>query len=639
MCEDDRMSGIFGFFTNNGELKKDMNIEPMLLWNRPYGRDGEECYEDAAVSMGCCLELLSDKFIQPTPVIISDGVHAVIDAILYDREELIIKCRVKADLSDAELLLRYIEQFGPDSLKNVNGDFSGAIYYDRTGTLLIFRDHMGIRPLFYYASDDLVAFSTDLRGLIALSGVDASISEDWIYQTVSGFSADTIDNTPYRNILCVPPASYIRLSFIDRALVIRKRAYWKLRSRMIKLPSEKEYTDSLRELITDSVQCRLNAVSGPVGAELSGGLDSGVIDILINRAGREGIFYSWSFDPSELKIADNDERLIINDICRQENIVCSFTHIGEDYVERIAKNMNKLGLPTDPFGSGDLRFAFPTWSNTYSLLNGALYAAEHGSKVIFTGHGGDEGVSHRCSAYEMFYNREYYRYLRCMWSTTHGQKNRIFKTLSKNIRLIHTKKKEGREPFLSWYASPELLNPDFAASKSVKDAYTLRFEYDPINYIETGGSRNRLDNIALYGALSGVRYMVPFLDYRVIDFAVSIPRHLFLKGRVNRYIYREAFKNIMPDSLYRLNAKEDTSINNLPPNPDWYESYAARKAEIINSLDREFWGKYLNFEEIDKLAATGKPSEDEYEDEIRRLKALLICSLAHNLIKKARSTP
>lgn len=78
----------------------------------------------------------------------------------------------------------------------------------------------------------------------------------------------------------------------------------------------------LRELITDSVKRRLDVFPDIIGAELSGGLDSGVIDILINRLGREAVYYSWSFSPQDLPDVPNDERQVIADICEQENIIC-----------------------------------------------------------------------------------------------------------------------------------------------------------------------------------------------------------------------------------------------------------------------------------------------------------------------------
>jgi len=632
------MSGIFGFVTyNNIQNDNPIDISLMMLWNRVFGKDNEACYKHSGISMGCCIEYLFNKHIQQNPVLDYLGNHAVIDAILYNRTELIEKCDAEGDISDAELLFRYVIKFGPDSLKDVNGDFSGAIINDKSKSLILFRDHMGIRPLFYYEDGGFVAFSTDIRGLISLPQVDASISEDWIYKTISGYIADTIDNTPYENIFCVTPASYLVFSYENGRLKKVKNRYWKLRQKKVKLSDEKNYQNTLRELINDALIRRLDTISGPVGAELSGGMDSGVIDILINRAGREGIFYSWSFDPKELELTKDDERRVIEDICKQEKIVCNYSHKSSDYGPEVEKRMGQIGIGEFTDDSYDFRYAFPSWTNTYSLIIGAQFVAKRGASVMFTGHGGDEGVSHRCSPYEMYHYHEYYRYFRYIWAATSGHKHRIRTSIFTSIKHIKGKKKERKKPYISGNASPELLNQTFKTGKTVEDAISLHFDHDPIEYIEMGGARNRLDNIALYGALSGVRYMVPYLDYRVIDFAVSIPRYLYLRGKYKRYIFREAFKDIMPESLYKSEMKEDTSFRNIETDPDWYDSYAKRKAEIINKLKREYWKKYLNFDIIDKLAKAGKPTDEEYEVEARQLTCLLNCALAQNLVEKARN--
>ena len=68
------------------------------------------------------------------------------------------------------------------------------------------------------------------------------------------------------------------------------------------------------------MKVRANIIKGLVGAELSGGLDSGVIDVLLNRLDKKGIYYSWSVHPNELEYAEDDERLIIEEICKRENM-------------------------------------------------------------------------------------------------------------------------------------------------------------------------------------------------------------------------------------------------------------------------------------------------------------------------------
>jgi asparagine synthase (glutamine-hydrolysing) len=261
---------------------------------------------------------------------------------------------------------------------------------------------------------------------------------------------------------------------------------------------------------------------------------------------------------------------------------------------------------------------------------------QEGAKVVFTGHGGDEGVSHRCNPYELFYHREYYHFLRYIWSTTHGQKNRIRRTLKKSYLVLQETGRKLKRPFLNPFHATDLLNIDFSNKFNNEKKSALHFAYDPKSYINEGGSRNRLDNIALLGSHSGVRYLVPYLDYRVIDFAVSIPRHLYLKGNRNRYIFREAFKDLMPKSLYSLRIKEDNSDKNKKSNPNWFEEYKQLKEEVLSILDRDYWKKYLDFNVIDEWRMEEKPSEEKRFESENKMYCLFLFAMAENLVKKSR---
>jgi asparagine synthase (glutamine-hydrolysing) len=632
------MSGILGFLQNstNDNFQK-YNLKTMLLWNRSYGKDAESISTHATYALGGCYERLSKESEYSTTVLSKGKRYATIDALLFNREEMLQKINLHKTISDEELLFSYVNTFGYDALKDVNGDFAGAIYDDNKKALVLFRDHMGVRPIFYYACDEFITFSTDIRGIISLPQVDASISENWIYKTLAGHSTLSQSTTEYAHIFCVNPASYIQFSYMDNILVSESHKYWELGSKKIRFSSEAAYKDKLRDLITDAVKIRLDVISDQVGAELSGGLDSGIIDILIHRLGRKGIYFSWSVNPDELPLAKNDERLIIADICEQENISCLFRKMNSDLSNdsNIARNIQDIGINLSKEHPA-FQFVLPPYINTLPICEASQVIQREGAKVVFTGHGGDEGVSHRCNPYELFYHREYYHFFRYMWSTTHGQRNRIRKTLKKSCRVLWETRRKLKNPFLNPFLAPDLLNIDFSNKFGKEKMSALHFAYDPKSYINEGGSRNRLDNVALLGSYSGVRYLIPYLDYRVIDYAVSIPRYLYLKGNKNRYIFREAFKDIMPKSLYNLRTKEDNSDKNKKDNPNWFEEFKQKKIEVISKLDRKSWEKYLDFDVIDKWMMEEKPSEEKRFESENKMFCLFMFAVAENLVKKSR---
>ena len=130
--------------------------------------------------------------------------------------------------------------------------------------------------------------------------------------------------------------------------------------------------------------------------------------------------------------------------------------------------------------------------------------------------------------------------------------------------------------------------------------------------------------------------MVPYLDYRVIDYAVSIPRYLFINGKIKRFIFRQAFKDIMPKSLYELDSKETASLKQLKPSLDRYDKLEKRMNEVVEHLDKDYYEKYLDFNKINALKEYNKPTDENYSVLSRKIITLAKCACAHNLIAKSK---
>ena len=369
----------------------------------------------------------------------------------------------------------------------------------------------------------------------------------------------------------------------------------------------------MRRIVEDAIRIRLDAIPGIVGGELSGGLDSCVIDILINRMGRESRFYSWSVDPKIHPMQPNDERLIIEEICQSEGISCG-------YDPGIADNYADL-----------LESVSPSYINTLDIGKASAYLHAQGVRAVFTGHGGDEGVSHRCNQVELWHCGEYAAYFKEKWQETKGKKLRFLRTLKhvyhgamkERLRLMH--------PWEGNAASATMFRADFFERMKQKvRPQTLWFTLDPKAYVEQGGSRNRLDNVALQGAQNGVRYLVPYLDYRVIDFAISIPRRLYRKNGVNRWIFREAFKDIMPESLYVLNTKDTPSKNNYTPKGVF--GFEECKKLLLSKLDWKFWGKYFDVISVGRcLTMPQRADERVYFQLAFTMNQLYACAMIQNV--------
>ncbi len=634
------MSGIFGYLDNAVSHEILLHkMDRMHAWNKAYGKDAYEQYCDKTYGIGCCSEHYSEAIDSPSPIAIDGNFIISIDAVIYNRHELINKLQCLSSISDEELVYQYTKSFGMSALSEINGDFCGAIFDKSTHSLTLFRDHLGIRPLFYYSHQNVLAFSTDIRGITSLENVDATFSKEWVYSYLSGYSTLSVTNTEYEYINCIKPGSYAIFTFSNENISKQEYPYWKLGQHKIHLKSEQAYKNKLYELVQDSVKMRLDAFPGVVGAELSGGLDSCIISILINRLGRECVYYSWSRSPEKLPYLDKDERLIIRDVCEQEHITCHYRDYSTGFMQssNMAANTPKTYTGTTSADLPFIRYALPPYINAMTLCDVAQFVSDRGAKVVFSGHGGDEGISHRCDPYEMFYHHEYYHYFRYMYSTTHLDKHRFSSFVKKCKNNLFSTRKELLGTFLNGYATPELLNKDFVKDYVNKEMPSLAFYHDPKRYIEDGGTRVRLDNAAILGAYSGARFVFPYIDYRVIDFAVSIPRYLYVKGHKRRYLFRETFKDIMPRSLFLMNTKEDFSRTHTDDsNSEWFQSFQAKKEYFVKQLDRNLWSKYLDFDFIDKWIAAGEPAASQISHEYFILSNIGLCLELESMVKKSR---
>lgn len=583
------MSGIFGFsFRNADQQTIEEALGGLEYWNRIYGRLESATRLMDRSALGCHVEHFSDVFPHGAPILDHHGCPAVIDALLYNRDELLAQlspCDPTA-LSDEELLLKLIDEKGFDALARVNGDFAGAIFDIDRMEWTLFRDHLGVRPLYFYRDANLFVFSTDIRGIAAVPGVDDRFNGMYLYKAIVGGNSLSVRDTNFEHIRCILPGSVCRFRITETDVVMKESVYWHIRRKRIRLGSDEEYRRELRRLITDAVNRRCDAISGLLGAELSGGLDSGIIDILINRHGRDAVYYSWSSDPARFPLREGeDERKVIQDICAQENISCKYLHFEERFT---FQHM--------------LDHVMPPFVNTVQLSYGSKWMKSQGAQCVFTGHGGDEGVSHRCSRFELLYNGELLSYLKLFWNDTKGRKFRLLRTLYWGFLEARNKWKKLN------YDMTERLYPPFF-DKAYCDAMVRDFHFRPLpfafaphRYIEQGGTRSRLDNGAYQGANHGVRYLFPYVDHRVMDFAVSIPRRLYINHVTNRLIFREAFDDLMPESLRSMRYKDMASIRTVDMTAKMNRSVKNQVEYMISQLDEETWSGILNIDELRSLA-------------------------------------
>lgn len=621
------MSGIYGVVSTK-EIDRTI-YKGLEMWNDNYGDQSTQCFESCNAFLGIKPEYLKDTK-DDTRAFSDEESAGVFDALIFSEK--------KSEDSDELFLYKTVRSQGVSGVREVNGDFAGALYDIKNNRLTLFRDHLGVRPLFYYVGEGRVIFSTDIRGILAIEDVNAAVDEKWLFSKLTGGIYMTADGTEYEHIRCVPFGGSVTFSFEGDSIKEFREQYYIPGSKKIRLKNREEYTKEMRRLVEDAVRIRAEATAQPLGAELSGGLDSGVIDLLLAKMGKKCLYFSWTPGEEELPLAEKDERLIIKDVCEKAGINCNYRsfkiYFGEDSL--IGKR--------SPLKAGDysdvsyvIRYAFPVYANTTTIYETASFMKKNGVKFVFSGHGGDEGASHRSNPYELWYNHEYYRYLRLMYSRSSIDKHRIKKTIElikDNMRKANTVLKQS---FKADYLESGLVSMDFYKKFGNYEMKPLNFAYDPVNYVKGGGSRNRLDVLAYYSSCAGVRYLVPLLDYRVLDFALGIPRYLYHNWYFNRYIFREAFKDLMPASMYKQRAKDENSYTSLPKEEAAQDERQSSelievRKNLIKFLDKNFWQQYLDYDLINSwVKGENNPDSDGHI-----YRGIMTCIQVEHLVKRSR---
>lgn len=564
-------------------------------WNRSYGRDGEREVRGEGFAIGNFVEHFAEVFPAGTPVFEDGDLLYAIDAVIYNRDEL----DATDGESDEEIIISLIKEKGYSELKNVNGDFAGAVLNKETGKLKLFRDHLGVRPLYYYIKDGLLSFSTDIRGLGALPDADLQIDERQLWIHLAGYYDSTLDRTHFEYMRCVLPGSIIMFSEEGTSFAISTERYFMPGKKKVRLKNDEQYVARLRELIEDSIIRRLDVFPGRIGAELSGGLDSSVIDILINRIRPGGKYVAWRMVPDDWPMQPEDERLVIKDIVEQESL--SFEYLPEsdsfDYLEKKA---------------------VPVFSNTNQLSEVARLVSKDGIRVVFSGQGGDEGASHRSSILELYQAGEYNYYLRANWDRCSGANFKILRMIDSLIKQIYYYYFRLSKPQKIDNNALTILNKEYVKKMKKIKGYPDYYGINPKLSFEFGSVRLRPETAAYQAAEYGVRYVFPYEDYRVFDYALSIPRNLYLKDGVDRWIYRKTFEDIMPELLKKVFYKDYPSVRN--ENPYVTHELSALKKLIFDNLDTDRWRDYIDINAVEELEECDIPKE---KNEVKRFISIL----------------
>ena len=554
------MCGIAGLIQFDGKPLDEGLLTSMTRRLAHRGPDGQGAmwFDEGAVRVGlghARLKIidLSDAAAQPMTTE-SQQVWVVFNGEIYNyrelRETLTARGARFRTQSDTEVILRLYEADGEPGLAALEGMFALAIW-DRVGqVLLLLRDRMGKKPMFYTASPQRVAFASEVKALLADPECAAELDVDAL-PAFFRYGFVPSPGTFYRGIWKLPPGHLLRVERDGRA---RMAPYWDLPAdaEVRPAPSPAEAAARVRELLTAAVRRRLLA-DVPLGAFLSGGLDSSIIVGLMSRLSEEPVrTFSIGFAGGRRYDETPYARLAAERFGTQhrEFIV---EPAAVELVERLVWHHD------GPFADSS---AIPTY-----LL--AQLTREHVT-VALSGDGGDEVFAGYLRFAAALWSQRLPRWahegarrLLCglpAWGGPRGPWRRLQKFAGATAQTAQERLSEWAGVFGG--DLEQLLPPERGGASVSLQAAAL--DVDPL-LLQLGSPLSRLLylNVKTYllddllvkmdrcSMAHALEVRSPFLDRELVEYAWSLPDAMKLRGTRTKIILRRAFADLLPPAILR----------------------------------------------------------------------------------------
>lgn len=485
------------------------------------------------------------------------------DAWLDNRTELCDALGIaeseRGRLTDSALILRAYVKWGEACAGKLRGDFAFAIWDGRAQKIYCARDYLGFKPFIYYDAPNLFTFSSDVRGVLGCPGVPVALDASLLAASLVQFTHRVEQSkTFYRDVVKLPPAHFLVVTRESTRL----EKYWSPEDApSIYFKTDDAYAEQCRVLLEQAVT---NATRSNfrVGAHLSGGLDSTAIAVLMARnlraRGETTFGYSWSPPPEEAPMTADDERHFIDEVSAREGITTRYlSYSAEDIAAIYTRDMTRI--PTESIVREEQIQA---------------QAADDGLRVLLSGWGGDDVVSHSGRGYLGALARQgklgtlHRGIVERIPREFHGPRRarayggifyrNVMWALAPDALWLMRPGSYAARVFDPTFIHPDLYrrqraailemrDPIFRDSAGVRAAQTKR--------LEGGHLTRRIESWATHGAKRGLVYRYPLLDKRLVEFCLGVPGdQYFAEGR-SRALLRRATRGLLPESLRSARTK------------------------------------------------------------------------------------
>ena len=606
------MSGIFGIVRFDDREVDRRAMDRMAKSMAHRGPDGVRIDVAGNVGVGACLSFLRASDINDLQPIYDSGgdITLVADSRLDERNRLGELVGVPHDAQettpDSDLILANYKKSGESVINELIGDFTFCLWDGKRRKLILARDHMGQRQLFYHANSNFIAFATEIKALWAVADVPRELDRDAIGRRLLGdFAAE--DNL-FKGVETLPGGAILVL---DREGKAQLRRYWIPRAAAKHIgQDERYYIAAYREVLEEAVACRLRDLKQPPGLLFSGGFDSGGIAALaeLPLAGRHKLIAATSVMPAHYNGTIRHARRWAQ-LCATKMPWLQVLHVTREGIDALTDFDVEVGSSQLPRSS-------------YSFVNDALLKelSRSGVRLAMDGHGGDytlnpRGIGALARTLKKGNFKRFYREFRAYRRVNH--------------RTVYSVLRYQLAPYFvppviekAWQALTKKsmirpINHDLAVDLEARGLLRTGgyLEGSSIDTSMSAQIADMLHKVAMHGsetsswARQGLTLTRPFHDKRVVELALAIPESLYIRNGYNRYLARCALKFALPAEFQSRSPMNDDEI------PDFQRMVSSLKPVLLHDISRmeqsEAMSRTFNFAAIRELLGRRGPDDHE----------------------------
>jgi asparagine synthase (glutamine-hydrolysing) len=490
--------------------------------------------------------------LEKQPLVSREGHILAWDGRLDNREEMIslLLQELNGDRTDVAIAMAAYLKFGSDFLPRLIGDFALALWDPRTRTLLLARDAVGPRPLYYHANAERIIWSSELMPLLDVAGIELEVNDEYIAGYLTRGPEPEL--TPYKGIYAISPGH----TAVAQNELFRVKRFWGLDPNLeIRYKTDGEYEDHFRRLFRDAVRCRLR-VEGPVWGSLSGGLDSSAIVCMADEIIAAGETQASRLETVSYvydEATSSDERKFIQAVEEKRGRTGCYL-LDEDH-------------PTLASFPDESRLSFPDFQDCFAARLNAMYEAMRtdGARVLLTGHGGDEMLCSNPSPApelgDLLVQRRLIHLHRSLkvWSKTSRKPYLALLWRDGVVPLLPAKLQVFFKPAVKL---PPWLDAQFVAKMNLRERHLGThdvFGFDlPSGRDQAVGFLSVMRTVAKasYRARGSIEVSHPYLHRPLVEFLQAIPFEQRVRPGETRSLMRRALRDLLPEKILKRRGKK-----------------------------------------------------------------------------------